>query len=135
MAAIALISASEQTHCALVVCDSEAVTMLFSCCRRCWCYVRETAAVSTQVLCAPCNHAPIYSVILFETIIRCRVHVCLATCRLHLWQNDLDLLRAIAVTRGLCSQYESCAAQGDKLLISSLYKHCFTSCCKKPIAR
>ena len=63
--------------------------------------LRETAAVSTQVLCAPCNHAPIYSVILFETIIRYRVHVCLAaTCRLHLWQNDRDLLRATAVTRG-----------------------------------
>ena len=30
-----------------------------------------------------------------------RVHVCLdVTCHLHFWQNDLDLLRATAVTRG-----------------------------------
>ena len=30
-----------------------------------------------------------------------RVHVCSAvTCHLHFWQNDLDLLRATAVTRG-----------------------------------
>ena len=30
-----------------------------------------------------------------------RVHVCLAvTCQLHFWQNDRDLLRATAVTRG-----------------------------------
>ena len=30
-----------------------------------------------------------------------RVHVCLAvTCHLHFWQNDRDLLRATAVTRG-----------------------------------
>ena len=31
----------------------------------------------------------------------CRMHVCLAvTCHLHVWQNDRDLLRATAVTRG-----------------------------------
>ena len=31
----------------------------------------------------------------------CWVHICLAvTCRLHFWQNDRYLLRAIAVTRG-----------------------------------
>ena len=30
-----------------------------------------------------------------------RVNACLAvTCHLHFWQNDRDLLRAIAVTRG-----------------------------------
>ena len=31
----------------------------------------------------------------------CKVYVCLAvTCHLHFWQNDRDLLRATAVTRG-----------------------------------
>ena len=31
----------------------------------------------------------------------CRVHACLAvTCHLHFWQNDWDLLHAIAVTQG-----------------------------------
>ena len=31
----------------------------------------------------------------------CKVHACLAvTCHLHFWQNDRDLLRAAAVTRG-----------------------------------
>ena len=30
-----------------------------------------------------------------------KVYACLAvTCHLHFWQNDLDLLRATAVTRG-----------------------------------
>ena len=32
----------------------------------------------------------------------CIVHACLAvTCHLHFWQNDQDLLRATAITRGL----------------------------------
>ena len=54
MAAIALFSASEQTHCALIVCDSkwvtvslhsvfwlaaEVVTVLVSCYIACWCHV------------------------------------------------------------------------------------------------
>ena len=38
---------------------------------------------------------------IWSRIGRCRVNVCLAvTCHLHVWQNDRDLLRATAVTRG-----------------------------------
>ena len=53
---------------------------------------REIDAVSAQVLSTPYNHAPVYSVSLFEAIyVRC---LCLAvTCHRHLWQNDRDLLR------------------------------------------
>ena len=57
----------------------------------------ETAAVSAQVLCAPYNHAPSH----FMQSHICKVHACFAvTCHLHFWQNDRDLLRATAVTRG-----------------------------------
>ena len=63
---------------------------------------RETGATSGQVLCIrdhATNHAPVYSVI--RSHIR-RVHVCIAvTCHLHLWQNDRNISRATAVTRGL----------------------------------
>ena len=56
----------------------------------------ETAAVSAQVLCTPYNHEPCHFT---QSHIR-KVHACLAvTCHLHFWQNDRDLLRAIAVTR------------------------------------
>ena len=41
----------------------------------------------------------------------CKVHACLAvTCYLHFWQNDRDLVRATAVTRG-CNGYWSKSAQ------------------------
>ena len=64
-----------------------------------WLVPSETAAVSAQVLCTPCNHAPVYGVTLFKATHR--MHVCLGlTCHLNLWQNDRDLLRATAVTRG-----------------------------------
>ena len=64
-----------------------------------WLVPSETAAVSAQVLCTPCNHAPVYGVTLFKATQR--MHVCLGlTCHLNLWQNDRDLLRATAVTRG-----------------------------------
>ena len=67
-----------------------------------WLVLRETAAVSAQVLCTPYNHAPVYSVI--QRYIG-RVHVCLAvTCHLHSWQDDQDLLRATAVTQGWVTQ-------------------------------
>ena len=57
----------------------------------------ETAAISAQVLCTPYNHAPCHFI---QSHIR-QVYVCLSvTCHLHFWQNDRDLLRAIAVTRG-----------------------------------
>ena len=62
-----------------------------------WLVPHETAAVSAQVLCTPCNNAPCH---FMQSHIR-KVYACLAvTCHLHLWQNDRDLLRATAVTRG-----------------------------------
>ena len=62
-----------------------------------WLVPHETAAVSAQVLCTPHNHAPCH---FMQSHIR-KVYACLAvTCRLHLWQNDRDLLRATAVARG-----------------------------------
>ena len=57
----------------------------------------ETAAFSAQVLWTPYNHAPSH---FMQSHIR-KVYACLAvTCHLHFWQNDWDLLRATAVTRG-----------------------------------
>ena len=57
----------------------------------------ETSAVSTQVLCTPYNHAPCY----FLQSHIYKVYGCLAvTCHMHFWQNDRDLSRATAVTRG-----------------------------------
>ena len=62
-----------------------------------WLVPHETAAVSAQVLCTPHNHAPCH---FMQSHIR-KVYACLAvTCHLHFWQNDRDLLRATAVTRG-----------------------------------
>ena len=62
-----------------------------------WLVPHETAAVSAQVLCTPYNHAPCH---FMQSHIR-KVYACLAvTCHLHFWQNERDLLRATAVTRG-----------------------------------
>ena len=63
-----------------------------------WLVPHETAAVSAQVLCTPCNHVPCH---FMQGHIR-KAHACLAvTCHLHLWQNDRDLLLATAVTPGM----------------------------------
>ena len=62
-----------------------------------WLTPHETAAVSAQVLCTPINHVPCH---FMQSHIR-KMYVCLAvTCHLHFWQNDRDLVRATAVTRG-----------------------------------
>ena len=62
-----------------------------------WLVPHETAAISVQVLCTPYNHAPCH---IMQSHIG-KVYVCLAvTSHLHFWQNDQDLLRATAVTRG-----------------------------------
>ena len=62
-----------------------------------WLVPHETAAVSAQVLCTPYNHASCH---FMHSHIR-KVYACLTvTCHLHFWQNDRDLLRATAVTRG-----------------------------------
>ena len=62
-----------------------------------WLVPHESAAISAQVLCTPYNHAPCH---FMQSHIR-KVYACLSvTCHLHFWQNDRDLLRATAVTRG-----------------------------------
>ena len=62
-----------------------------------WVVPPETAAVSAQVLCTPFHHALCH----FMQSHICKVYACLSvTCHLHFWQNDWDLLRATAVTRG-----------------------------------
>ena len=62
-----------------------------------WLVPHETAAISAQLLWTPYNHAPCH---FMQSHIR-KVYACLAvTCHLHFWQNDWDLLRATAVTRG-----------------------------------
>ena len=62
-----------------------------------WLVPHETAAISAQVLCTPYNHAPCH---FMQSHIH-KVYACLAvTCHLRFWQNDRDLLRATAVTRG-----------------------------------
>ena len=60
-----------------------------------WCHVKLLA--SRRVLCTPYNHAPCH---FMQSHIR-KVHACLTvTCYMHFWQNDRDVLRATAVTRG-----------------------------------
>ena len=60
-----------------------------------WCHVKLLP--SRRVLCTLYNHAPCH----FIQSHILRVHACLAgTCHLHFWQNDRDLLRVTAVTRG-----------------------------------
>ena len=62
-----------------------------------WLVRRETAAISAHVVCTPYNHAPCP---FMQSHIH-KVYACLAvTCHLHFGQNDRDLLRAPAVTRG-----------------------------------
>ena len=52
---------------------------------------------SQRVLYTPYNHAPCH----FRQSHLCKVHACLAaTCHLHVWQNDRDVLHATAVTWG-----------------------------------
>ena len=62
-----------------------------------WLVPHEAAAVSAQVLCTPYNHVPCH---FMQSHIR-KVYACLAvTCHLNFWQDERDLLRATAVTRG-----------------------------------
>ena len=57
-----------------------------------WLVPHETAAISVQVLCTPCNHVLCH-------FMQSHIHVWLAvTCHLHFWLNDQDLLCATAVT-------------------------------------
>ena len=63
-----------------------------------WCHKNLLSeSQSRRVLCTPYNHAPCH---FMQSHIR-KVYACLAvTCHPHVWQNDRDLLRATAVTRG-----------------------------------
>ena len=67
-----------------------------------WLVPRKTAAVSAHVLCTPYNHAQVYCVTFLEAALDTyRMHVWIAvTCHVHFRQNDRDVLRATAVTRG-----------------------------------
>ena len=66
-----------------------------------WLVPREPAAVLVQVLCAPYNHAPVYSVKSFKATYILSMHVCLAvTCHLRCWQNERDLVHATEMKRG-----------------------------------
>ena len=63
-----------------------------------WCYVKLLP--SRHTFCVPHTAMHKFTVSLYSSRIR-RVPVCLAvTCHLRFWQNDRDLLRATAVTRG-----------------------------------
>ena len=60
-------------------------------------FIHRSGVLTAQVLCTPYNHAPCH---FMQSYIR-KVYARLAvTCHLHFWQNDRDLLRATAVTRG-----------------------------------
>ena len=60
-----------------------------------WCHMNLLP--SRRILCPPYNHAPCH----FMQSHICKVYACLAvTCHQHFWQDDRDLLRATAVTRG-----------------------------------
>ena len=65
-----------------------------------WLVPRTAAAIWAHIRCTGKNPAPVYSVTSSEATHAGNI-VCLAvTCHPHLWQNDQDLLRATAVTRG-----------------------------------
>ena len=102
----AILRSLEQTHCTRMWCymsDKLFIARFLNIHRSgvltalAWLVPHETAAISAQVLCTPYNHAPCH---FMQSHIR-KVYACLAvTCHLHFWQNDRDLLRATAVTRG-----------------------------------
>ena len=102
---IALFSALEQTHCACMwfYMSDKVFTARFWIFTEVvylqrwhgWCHMKLLP--SWRVLCTPYSHAPCH---FMQSHIR-KVYACLAvTCHLHFWQNDRDLLRATAVTRG-----------------------------------
>ena len=109
---IVLFSNLNQTHCTVVACDSEWVTVTFysaswistkvvslqHCLVLTWLVPCETAAVMVSFVytiqpCAMSHHFILSHI--------CRVHACLGVTHcLHFWQNDRDLLHATAVTQG-----------------------------------
>ena len=115
---IVLFSALKQTDCAFVACNSKWVTSLLlrvlnihrsGVLKRflvTWLDPRKTDTV--LAFCSagaiqPCTmcHITSFHITSCKATYKCRVHAGLAvTCHLHFWQNDWDLLRATAVTRG-----------------------------------
>ena len=75
------------------------------CSQRCfvvtWLVPHTAAAISAHVRCTPKNRAPVYSVTSFEATYAGSIVCLAATCHLHLWQNDQDLLRAYCGNTGL----------------------------------
>ena len=60
-----------------------------------WCHMKLLP--SQRVLCTPYNSAPCH---FMQSHIRKMRAYLAVTCHLHFWQNDRDILRATAVTRG-----------------------------------
>ena len=89
-----------------------------------WLVPHETAAVSAPVLCTPYNHAPCH----FMQSHTRKVYACLpVTCHLHFWQNDRDLLRATAVTRGF--GYDGDRAMQRGWISERMYCYWTDECC------
>ena len=98
---IALISASARIHCALVVRNSERVTVVLhsTFLKFHWsgvlsvlsgCYTAGAKWNCCHVLNTPQPHTSLQCHLIWSHIHR--MHVCLAvTCHLHLWQNDRDV--------------------------------------------
>ena len=104
MATIVLFSASGQTHWVTVILHSvfwistEVVTTLFSCGHwHGWCHMKLLLSQHTFNGHHTSRHLQCHFI---QSYVH-RMHVCLvATCHLHIWQNDQDLFYAIAVTQG-----------------------------------
>ena len=83
-----------------------------------WCHMKLLP--SRRVLCTPYNHAPCH---FMQSHIR-KVYACLAvTCPLHVWQNDRDLLRATAVTRGWNGYRNRNKSQHRRLTVEKKFFH------------
>ena len=114
MATTALFFASEQTHCALVVRNSEGVTVALQLHSVFWMSTEVVTVLFTCSMADAMWNCCLLGACSVDTIqpgtsLQCRfiqshrwrVHVCLAVaCHLHFWQNDWDLLHATAVTWG-----------------------------------
>ena len=74
-----------------------------------------------RVRCTPCNHAPCH----FMQSQTRKVHACFAvTCHLHFWQNDRDLLRATAVTRGWNGYHRVCVCVCVRVCVCACVRAC-----------
>ena len=75
-----------------------------------WLVPHETADVLAYTVCAPYNHAPVFSVTSFKaTDVGCMSSFTV-TCHLHFWQNDKELLLSAVSTQGW-NRYQHKSAQ------------------------